>query len=111
MLKDDFWTRLEREKNRSKISSRQIALQAGISESTFKQWKGNGRLPKAEDLIKICKVLNVSIDYMLTGKDMMYNERVMEIAQACSRASEEDLQLVERILRIEKNTALSKAAT
>lgn len=111
MLIDEFWIRYEEVKKKVGISSHQLALKVGINENTMKQWKSKGRIPKAEELIKISKGLGVSIDYLLTGKEMGYNERVIAIAQACSRASEEDLQLVERILRIEKNTALSKAAT
>lgn len=61
------------------ITSRQLALMAGIDASNFnKKLKGELNLTK-KDFDKLEKI-NISIDYLLTGKGSMYTGRVSEPA-------------------------------
>lgn len=41
----------------------------GINQSTYSNWKLNGRLPRTEFLPAIAEFLGVSTDYILTGKE------------------------------------------
>ena len=41
----------------------------GISAQVISNWKSRNSIPKADDLYKISKFLNVSMEYLLTGKD------------------------------------------
>ena len=61
------------------------------------------RIPKAEDLLAFAYGLNTTIEYLLTGENekTVYPERIQRIINSCINASEEDLALVERVLRIE----------
>lgn len=46
----------------------QLAKGANIAQTGTSRWK-NGTMPSAENLIKICKYLNVSADYLLDLED------------------------------------------
>lgn len=41
----------------------------GISAGTISAWKVNNRPPRSDDLLKIATKLNVTMEYLLTGKD------------------------------------------
>jgi len=41
----------------------------GIKQSTFATWKQKERDPQTEYLVKIAQFLNVSLDFLLTGKE------------------------------------------
>lgn len=59
-------TTFERIKNLSdnkKISLQKVALDIGLSENAIYGWKT--RKPKGEDLAKVAKYFNVSVDYLL----------------------------------------------
>lgn len=55
---------LEKELKKRKITLNRLAKEAGFSQSQTSKWK-QGLLPGTEILIKICKYLNVSADYLL----------------------------------------------
>lgn len=44
-----------------------IAKAAGISQSTFTDWKNGKSKPKVNKLKKIADAMNVSVDFLLTG--------------------------------------------
>lgn len=41
----------------------------GILKGTISAWKTNNRPPRSDDLYKIAQYLNVSMEWLLTGKD------------------------------------------
>lgn len=52
------------------------------------------------------------MEYLLTGKDDIQSKRIQNIARACEKASEIELQMVEKILDIPpvgKNTEILEA--
>ncbi len=44
-----------------------VAKIAGISQSTFTDWKNGKSKPKMDKLKKIADAMNISVDYLLTG--------------------------------------------
>ena len=47
-----------------------VAKATGIPSSTFSDWKKGKSSPKAEKLQKIADYFGVSVDYLMTGKDV-----------------------------------------
>ena len=41
--------------------------ETGISQSTISEWKSKGTNPTSEKILIICKVLNVTPDWLLSG--------------------------------------------
>lgn len=63
-----FYEKIEKELKARKMTLNQLAKGAGFPQSGTTRWK-NGSMPGTEILIKICKYLNVSADYLLDLED------------------------------------------
>ena len=59
-----FIEKLEKIINEKNITMNRLAKNAGFSQTSTDRWK-KGSLPSVEALIKVCKYLNVSADYLL----------------------------------------------
>lgn len=59
-----FFNILKEELERKGITLNKLAKSTGIAQSATDRWK-HGSIPNADVLIKICKYLNVSADYLL----------------------------------------------
>lgn len=92
-----------------------LKLAGDISLNTYNGWKRRKVYPRADEALKIAKVFNVTVEFLLTGKNSHYtdcSQRILNIAKACKKASEIELQMVEKILDIPpagKNTEIQKA--
>lgn len=98
----EFWGRVYAEQYKQKMTDNALAISSGIPYGTIHTQKSRGTLPKADILLGLCKALKVSADYLLTGeqKKEEYPERIQRIITYCSNAKDEDLTIVERVLRI-----------
>lgn len=63
-----FYEKLKKLVNERQITMNKLSKDAGFSQASTDRWK-NGSLPSIEALIKICKYLNVSADYLLDLED------------------------------------------
>lgn len=59
-----FFKKLEKLVKENDITMNKLAKNAGFSQANTDRWK-KGSMPNTEALIKICKYLNVSADYLL----------------------------------------------
>lgn len=51
------------------ITAYRVAKETGVTTATLTSWKQGKYVPKAEKLQKIADYLNVSVDYLMTGKE------------------------------------------
>lgn len=64
-----------------------VSVETGIAQSTLSDWKKGKSTPKADKMQKIADLFNVSVDYLMTGKEKeggetyYLNEETKEIAQ------------------------------
>ncbi len=65
-----FKTRLKEELENSKLTVKQFADMVGVSPEMVTQYYTTKKLPKLDTFAKICKVLNVSADYLLGLSDI-----------------------------------------
>lgn len=74
--------RLRSLREKQNLTQEQIAKKIGISRGTYAHYEINKRRPDYETLIKITDIFNVSLDYLLTGKEFdssnedMWKERL-----------------------------------
>lgn len=59
-----FFEKLEKLVDENNLTMNKLAKNAGFSQANTDRWK-KGSMPSSEALIKICKYLNVSADYLL----------------------------------------------
>lgn len=68
-LVQSFCTRFENLLKEKGIAKIEIAQKLGIKKQTLSSYFNGDRIPKAEILIKLSEILDVSIDYLLTGEN------------------------------------------
>lgn len=59
-----FYENLEKILKEKNLTLNKLAKGTGIAQSPTSRWK-NGTIPNGETIIKICKYLNISADYLL----------------------------------------------
>ena len=109
-----FWANLDEARKSNQSSLKEVCRKLGIAYQRIADQRSECRLPKLEDAFLLASDLGVSLEYLLTGTEQttIYPERIKAIADACMHeATEEDLVLVERILRITPKHEEKKAAT
>ena len=50
-----------------KMSQKEFSEETGISQSTISEWKSKGTNPTSEKIMIICKVLDVTPEWLLSG--------------------------------------------
>lgn len=60
------------------ISTRKLALELGISPSTFTDWKNGRSKPNLDKMVKIADYFGVSVHYLVTGKEKDTNTNFMK---------------------------------
>lgn len=51
------------------MTQKEFALAAGVRESTISEWKKNRTNPSSDKILAICKALDVSPEWLLSGVD------------------------------------------
>jgi len=75
-----FRDRLRQEIEHKGLLIKEISAEVGISNSTFLSYiDARGVLPNVETAVKIAAVLGVSVEYLVTGKDFIYNSTYVDI--------------------------------
>lgn len=99
------------------VSTYKVAKDTGIAQSVFSSWKNGISTPKQDKMQKIADYFNVSVEYLMTGKEKeggekyYINDETASIAQeifdnkemrllfdAAKDAQPEDLQTVHQML-------------
>lgn len=97
-----FYEKLEKEIEKRNINLNILAKETGISQPTTNKWK-NGGLPGANALIKICKYLNVSADYLLDLDDSppppYISDRETELLENFRQCKPETQENIETLAR------------
>lgn len=60
--------RIEALMREKKLSQKELAVMAGVTESALSRYINNERQPKAEILANIATALNTTSDYLINGK-------------------------------------------
>ena len=99
------------------VSTYKVSKDTGIAQSVFSSWKNGISTPKQDKMQIIADYFNVSIDYLMTGKEKAggetyyFNEETKKIAQkvfenknlrmlmdAAQNATPEDIETVHSML-------------
>lgn len=96
-----FWQNVKEELEYNLITQKELASAIGISYNTLQSWITKNRLPDAEQALKIAKQLNVSVEYLLTGKNEEkkdINPKLQDIIPKLNHLSNKNLELIEMII-------------
>lgn len=65
----DFWKNVKDLLDYKDISQKELAAAINESYNTLQSWINRERLPNVEQAAKIARFLNVSMEYLVFGKD------------------------------------------
>ena len=66
------------------LKNADVARATGISNMTLSDWKRGKSVPKSDKMRKIAEYLNVSADYLMTGKDVEFTVETIDSTQELS---------------------------
>ena len=98
-----FKTRIKKLRNDSNLSMDALAEKLETKKSTISMWENSNIIPREEMLIKISKLFNVSIDYLL-GNDEMEgkvpdNKKLAYLQRNLEKMDDDRLSKAETILK------------
>ena len=70
------------------LKNADVARATGISNMTLSDWKRGKSVPKSDKMRKIAEYLNVSVYYLMTGKEMEFTAEMAEIDLELSQMKE-----------------------
>ena len=70
------------------LKNADVARATGISNMTLSDWKRGKSVPKSDKMRKIAEYLNVSADYLMTGKETEFTAEIAEIDLELSQMKE-----------------------
>lgn len=70
-----MWEIFEKLLKEKGLTAYKISKETGIGRSTFTDWKNGRSIPGTDKLIKIAECLDVSVEYLKTGKETSNKEK------------------------------------
>ena len=101
---DSIGYRIRSARKHHEISVADLAIRLGVERATVKAWESNKRAPRANRLVMLSGVLDVSLAWLLEGED----EVALSTPSPSLNELREDLERVERRLS-ELSTMVSAA--
>lgn len=74
----DFWKRVDEELDFLGLTRTYLANKCNFSLTNIGQGIKLGSIPSADTAIKIAKVLNVSVEYLVTGQDSSFKKEKID---------------------------------
>lgn len=85
------------------LKNSDVSRGTGISNMTLSDWKRGVSTPKQDKMIKIAKFLDVSVEYLMTGKepevDYLYTNENSSLLIEITEKIKSDKDFAERIAR------------
>lgn len=57
--------RIKEERQLNKLTQQELAEQIGVTQDSISLWEKGKRIPDTQYIISLCKILNISSDYLL----------------------------------------------
>lgn len=75
----NFWERVEFELDKKGMNKKTLANEANFSMSNISKGKKDNNSPSAETAVKISKILNVSVEYLVTGENQTLKNEGLDL--------------------------------
>ncbi len=86
------------------ISTYKVAKETNIAQSVFSSWKNGISAPKTDKLQKIADYFGVSIEYLMTGEDLLEgleDDLECKLIRAASGNDNDKKELLEMVLQLD----------
>ena len=64
-----FWERIDKVLSEKKISVAELSRQVGLAQASIIGWK-NGSIPRADIAVRLAKILDTSVEYLISGIEL-----------------------------------------
>lgn len=88
-MADEIYARFEELRNKRNVSVYAVSKATGITTTTFTNWKKGKYVPKRNKMQLIADYFNVTLDYLMEGKEKTFTESQAEIDIELAMQSEE----------------------
>ena len=78
-MNSTFWTNVKTQMRKKKVSQQETAEGCGINWNTFRGWIYKDIIPIATDAYIIAQFLDVSLEYLITGKNIKTEQEIIKI--------------------------------
>lgn len=78
-MASEIYERFEELRQLKGVTVYAVSKATEISTATFTNWKKGKYTPKREKMQKIADFFNVSVDYIMTGKDNRFSEEMADL--------------------------------
>lgn len=93
---------------KNNVKTSDVSRATKISASTFSDWKNGVSQPKPDKLLLIAEYFNVSVDYLMTGKEPTIEEMFEEKYAILIKKIRNDKELSKALLKYFKLPDLKK---
>lgn len=69
-------TNFKKARNANRLSQLEIATALGVKQPTVSAWENGTKYPSSENLRALCKLLNVSADYLLDKTNAQHPDKI-----------------------------------
>ena len=73
----DFLARVRDEMNYQNLTQKELSEKTGISINTIRGWFSKNLTPDVVSAVKVAQVLNVSVEYLVTGENPVDNSQAL----------------------------------
>lgn len=97
----NFWTRVKTEIKKQNTTQEWIAKKIGVRQDVFSRWIQRDTLPKIDKAYSIAQLLEVSLQYLLTGQSSAADlpHRYADIVEDLEFLDDEELEHVRILTR------------
>lgn len=78
---EQFWERLNSLIKKSNTTQNAVSVQCGLNPRRLQNLSAGNRVPDCFEAVKIAKVLNTSVEYLVTGVTEKTNGKAVELLQ------------------------------
>lgn len=100
-----MWEIFEKLIKEKGLTAYKVSQATGIGRSTFTDWKNGRSMPGTDKLIKIAEFLDVSVEYLKTGKEPEKKEK--SPIPSYDKDTMEMIKLFSQLNKEQKNSILS----
>ena len=97
----EFWRRVDEELEYKGLNRTYLAKECGFSLTNIGQGIKLGSTPSAETAVKIAKILEVSVEYLVTGQETtkkQLNTDINEIIHDIRHLSSDDFKIAKTVI-------------
>ena len=87
-MTDPFWERVNVLLKKNNLKIKDAAAACSVSPKTFSNWKFRGLYPSIIDGQQLAKLLGVTVEYLVTGKETIYAKNIKEVRNLLLKAEE-----------------------